>query len=296
MKPVLVPVLILVSALAVAAAAPPRTAVRPGPGGNPGPTLAVEDTMHTSVPEVLIRAPRVTLDEILDRVARGEARRDSLMQDQTFLSTARVVRNDGPHGAEPIMETVSRVYKKRPDRVRSITLRAWEKPDKKASKESKDSKGKKDDDVSVEFRGDMSEEIVNFAFRPEARRQYSYRIVGRDLAGNHLIYRIEFKPRSLLDPAVPSGLVWVDTNDFVIVRQEVNFEHSPIPILLKGVRRMVIERTRVGPYWVLGRVLMRVEMTVAMPKFGRSFDFALSFDQYQINHGLADSLFVAAHK
>ena len=50
----------------------------------PGPTLAIEDTMHTEVPEVVVRAPRVTLAEILDRVARGEARRDSQLVDQSF--------------------------------------------------------------------------------------------------------------------------------------------------------------------------------------------------------------------
>ena len=49
--------------------------VATAPAGAQGPTLAVEDTMHTAVPEVLVRAPRVTLDEILDRVARGEKRR-----------------------------------------------------------------------------------------------------------------------------------------------------------------------------------------------------------------------------
>ena len=41
---------------------------------------------------MLVRAPRVTLDEILARVERGERRRDSLMTDQRFLVTARLVR------------------------------------------------------------------------------------------------------------------------------------------------------------------------------------------------------------
>lgn len=277
-------VFLLVTGLLAALAPAAVPAGNPAPGSASGPTMAVEDTMHTSVPEVLIRAPRVTLDEILDRVARGEARRDSLMNDQSFLFTARVIRNDGKEGPEPLVENVSRVYKKRPGRVRSIKLREWEKkPDKK---------DKDDKSVSVNFRGDMSEEIVNFAFRPEARRDYKYRIVGRDVVGNHLIYRIEFEPKSLLDPGMPSGLVWVDTNEFVIVRQEVRFDRSPVPILLKGVRRMVIERHHVGSYWVLGRVLMRAEMTVPIPKFGRSFDFAMAFDQYRINEGIPDSMFV----
>lgn len=252
----------------------------------PGPTVAVEDTMHTAVPEVLIKAPRVTLAEILDRVARGEARRDSLIQDQTFRCTIRLVPNTtGPgHTPQVEAETVMRVYKKRPDLARSVTLREWERhPDKKGDNDG--------GDVNVRFRSDMSEEIVNFAFRPENRRDYKYRIVGRDFVGNHLVYRIAFEPRSSLDVTRPSGVVWVNTNEFVIVRQEVDFDRSPVPILLKGIHRMVIERMQSGPHWVLNRVLLRAELTIPVPKVGRSFDVGMQFDDYAINSGLPDSLF-----
>ena len=249
----------------------------------PGPTVAVEDTMRTEVPEVLVRAPRVTLDEILDRVARGEARRDSMLHDQTFTTTLRLVRDvkGAKQGPRLLMETVARVYKKRPDKVRSVVLRRWKaKPDK-------------DDNVEVGFRSGMDEEIVNFAFRPGARREFRYRIVGRDLLGNHLIYRIAFEPRSALNPTIPSGLVWVNTNDFVIVRQEVGFPRSPVPLVLKGIDRMVIERERVDGYWVLRRVLLRAESTLPLPTVGRSFDVSIQFDHYAINQGIDDALFEA---
>src|SRR6185295_17119482 len=119
--------------------------------------------MHTSVPEVLVRAPRVTLAEILDRVARGEARRDSLLNDESFRAVVRLVANQAGPAKQPQIEseTVMRVYKKRPDRARSVTLRHWERhPPKKEG----------DQVVNIRFRSDMSEEIVNFAFRPENRR------------------------------------------------------------------------------------------------------------------------------
>jgi hypothetical protein len=249
---------------------------------SPGPTLAREDTMRTSVPEVLVRAPRVTLDEILDRIARGERRRDSLLVDQSFVATMRLV--GGARGNQParlIEENVVQVYRKKPNKARSIRLRHWEdKPgDKKRAQ------------VQVNFRSDMSEEIVNFAFRPEARRDYRYKIVARDIVGDHLIYRIEFEPRSTLDPTRPRGLVWVDTNEFVIVRQEVGFERSPVPLILKGIRRMVVERSHEGPHWVLHRVLLRAENTVTLPRIGKSWDMAMQFDEYAINSGLPDSLF-----
>lgn len=275
------------AALTLAALALFVPANAPPPATNaPGPTVAVEDTMHTAVPEVLVRAPRVTLAEILDRVARGEARRDSLLNDESFRAVIRLVANQAGPAKQPELEseTVVRVYKKRPDRARSVTLRQWERhPDKKA----KDG----EQHVNVRFRSDMSEEIVNFAFRPEARRDYRYRIVGRDLAGNHLIYRIAFEPRSPLDPERPSGIVWVDTNEFVIVRQEVDFTRSPVPILVKGIHRMVIERTRIDSYWVLQRVMLRAELTIPVPKVGRSFDIGIAYDDYTINTGLPDSLF-----
>ena len=276
MHPVLIAALLLAaSATASGAPAPPS-----------GPTVAVEDTMHTEVPEVLVKAPRVTLDEILDRVARGEARRDSAMRDQAFTVTIRMVKGTADAGKTPelLSERVVRIYKKKPEKVRAVLLREW------TAKPEKD----KDDGPKVQVRSRMDEQIVNFAFRPENRRDYRFRIVGRDLLGNRLVYRIAFEPRSALDPSMPSGLVWVDTNEFVIVRQELGFERSPVPLFLKSVDRMVVERQRVeGGYWVLKRVLARATLSISIPTFGRSFDFAILYDDFVVNQGLDDSLFVA---
>jgi hypothetical protein len=250
-----------------------------------GPTLAVEDTMHTEVAPVLVRAPRVTLAEILDRVARGEARRDSLMRDQSFLLTMRLLSGTAETARPPLLlqETVARVYKrKHPDESRTQLLRSYQAKSKKPGKVT----------FNVSVGPNMNEDIVNFAFQPEARRDFRYRILGRDVAGNHLIYRIGFEPRSLLDPSMPRGTVWIDTNDFVIVRQEVGFDRSPAPPLIKNIDRMVIERENLDGYWVLRRVLMRAESSVPLPHLGRSFDMSLQFDQYAINTGLPDSLFV----
>jgi len=254
------------------------------PASAPGPTLAVEDTMHTQVAEVLVRAPRVTLDEILDRVARGEARRESLLVDQSFTGTVRLVRaasKRGPAGA--VMESVWRVFRKRPDRLRTMLLRRWEAKPKKNGKGS---------GMEFDFSPGMGEDVINFAFDANARREYRYRILGRDLVGSHLIYKIAFEPRSLLTPFAPQGQVWVDTNDFVIVREEVTFLRSPIPILLKRIPRMVMERQRVESHWVLRRVLLRIEMVADFPTVGREFDLSIHYDDYRLNQGIADSLFV----
>jgi hypothetical protein len=272
--------MVLTAAAVAGGSSAPASPARPS-----GPTLATEDTMYTEVPPVLVSAPRVTLDEILGRVARGERRRDSLMTDQSVIVTARLVRNaDRTRPAELLTETVMRVQKKKPALVRTQVLR-----DYKAHDEKKKRAGV---DVNVRARAGMDEEVVNFAFRPEARRQYKYRILGRELAGGHLIYRIAFEPRSLLDAAEPRGVVWIDTNDFVIVHQELIFDRSPAAPFIKNVNRVVIERQNVDGYWVLKRVLLRAETTIPLPQVGRGFDFSLRFDDYAINRGLPDSLFI----
>ena len=88
----------------------------------------------------------------------------------------------------------------------------------------------------------------------------------------------------------------IDTNEFVIVRQEVAFEDSPVPLLIKSLDKMIVERRRAEGTWVLARVMMRGELTIPMPKFGRSFEFGVIYDDYQINPALPDSLFTGRQK
>ena len=268
--------------VALAAALVPAPAGRAAPGD--GPTLAKEDTMHTDVSTVLVRAPRVTLEEILDRVARGEARRDSLLRDQSFTATLRVMRDaEGKKGPILFAESVSKVYKKKPDLLRTIELRHYEeRPDKGEGDEG---------DVDADFSPSMGEEIVNFAFRPSTRRNFRFSIEDRKLLGDHLVYTLAFEPRSALAVFEPSGRVWVDTKDFVIVRQEIEFRQSPVPLFLKDIKHMVVERERAGEFWVLSRVLVRMELTIPIPKFGRAFDFAMAMSDYTVNSDLPDSLF-----
>jgi hypothetical protein len=273
---------LVLAAPAISAGAAPTPAARA-----PGPTLAVEDTLHMDLPEVLVRAPRVTLAEILERVARGEARRESLLVDQTFVATTRIVRNavGARDTTELLSETVLRVYRKKPDKVRTEQLRRYvAHPEREKHFKTR-----------VEFRAGMGERIVNYAFRPEAWRDYRYTIVGRDLAGDHLVYRIAYEPRSLLS-SDPTGLVWVDTNEFVILRQEARFPRSPFPLIIRSIDRLVVERRRAGEFWVLHRALIRMQTTVPLPNVGRSFDLGLLFDQYAINRGLDDRLFAGAPK
>ena len=253
------------------------------------PTLAVEDTFNmptTTLPEYLVEAPRVTLEEILRRVAAGEARRDSLMQDQAYTVFFKVIYANGDGEAKVARDVVSRIYKRKPDQVREVRLR-------------------EEGDDMYEFRveASMGEQYVSFAFRPDSRSKYNFTILERIWAGGHVVYRIAFEPKSKVDP-LPTGTVWIDTNEFVIVRQEFGYaDGSPLPLFLKSFEDCVVERTRVdGDWWVWTRFFVRVETTSALRwgaklgghSVGERIDLYFARTNWEVNRGLPDSLFAAA--
>lgn len=274
------------AALLLRAPAPPRPALAEPTGR---PVLAVEDTFlmpTTTLPEYLVEAPRVTLEEILRRVAEGEARRDSLMQDAAYTVTFRVVYAGGDGEPKVAREVASRVYKRRPDKVREVRL-----------KESGD------EAFELNIAPNMGEQYVAFAFRPESRARFDFEILERLWLGGHVVYRIAFRPRSEVD-LLPTGVVWIDTNEFVIIRQEFGYENgSPIPLFLKSLSDCVVERSRVdGDYWVWTRFLVRVEPTSALRlagrvsghRFGEIVDLSYARTDWRVNRGLPDSLFAQA--
>lgn len=309
-----------------------------GPPSRSGPTLAVEDTIHALVseplPEVLVTAPRQTLDEILRHVAEGEAFRDSMIDDQAFTlfvrMTGRDTKKDALEESEPYLENVTRIYQKRPGKLRTVTLKEWSRYDDKAENEE-GSEGKleikgslggngeeraaeqtnqreKDADqaksgVSVNVDSDMSEQFVAFAFDPKTRSRFHFRIEDRKIIGDQVVYVIAFSPKSPLD-VLPSGRAWVNTNDFVILREEFSYrDRSPAPLFMESLDSCVLERTRIdGRYWVLSRVLARVTLTdpvrwmgkLTRTKVPKVADFAIRWDDWIINGDIPDSLFLPA--
>ena len=259
------------------------------------PALAVEDTIRlatSSLPEYVVRARRVTLDEILRRVVEGEARRDSLMRDQVFTRIVKVVyRYDADRAdREPKrkLEQAHRVFKKRPDHFREVLLR-------------RQSDEKDNDDVEVSSNPGMGEQVASFAFEPRTRSRFRFTILERHWVGGHVVYVVAFEPRSKTDP-LPAGQVWIDTNDNVIAREEFWYrDRSPAPLFIERIDRCVVERSRVdGKWWVITRLFGRVKLAgpvVTLANLGKTrvsqtVDFSALYTDWEVNRGLADSVFV----
>jgi len=291
--PVLVAVLLLAASAARAGTLP-----SPAEAGAGAPTLAVEDTIPvpTTLPVQIVTAPRVTLDEILRRVTAGEAHRDSLMQDQSFTMLAALTYVDATKGGAPETkrqwEYAGKVYRKRPDKVRTVPLR-------------EKSNFRKQDAADVQVGPNMGEELVNFAFQPRTRSRFDFTIQERHLVAGHVVYLVGFTPKSKLDD-LPTGRAWIDTKDFVIVRQEFWYrDRSPSPLVFKSIDSCVLERAQVdGGWWVMTRLLARVQVTslarffarVGREKLSPTVDFTLSLRDWRVNRGIDDAVFATGVK
>jgi len=299
----------LAALLLALAATPPGAADAGTPGTLPksplkgvpgGPTLAEEDTIpipSALLPVFVVTAPRVSLDEILRRVAEGEARRDSLMLDQSYTLSARITYLDAdektPTGAKMRLDYASKVYKKRPDKVREIPLR--QKSDFKDQGEGMD----------VGAAPTMREQLASFAFEPRARARFRFNIDDRRIVAGHVVYIISFKPRSSID-GLPEGRAWIDTNDFVIAREEFWYrDSSPAPLFFKRIDSCVVERTKIdGKWWVVSRVLARIQVTSMARFFSRmakepltpTIDFVATQSDWRINQGIDDAVFTGGRK
>jgi len=293
--------LALATACTIAHAGTPGTLPKSPLKGVPGgPTLAEEDTIpipSALLPVFEVTASRVSLDEILRRVAEGEAHRDSLMLDQSYTLSARIIYLDAdekaPTGAKTRVDYAGKVYKKRPDKVREIPLR--QRSDFKDQAEGFD----------MGAAPTMREQIASFAFEPRARARFNFRIDDRRIVAGHVVYVISFKPRSALD-GLPEGRAWIDTNDFVIAREEFWYRgNSPAPLFFKRIDSCVVERSKIdGKWWVVTRILARVQVTSMARLFAKmakepltpTIDFVGTQTDWKINQGIDDAIFAGGKK
>ncbi len=272
-----------ITLLLVSISAPGRAVTATGPpvvsAAADSLPLLQEDTVpvpRVTLREVRVETRRVSLEEVLDRIAAGEAHRDSLMHDQVFDLYARVLARNRDGGLrQVVLDQVSRVYKEVPNLVHEVVVR-------------------RSGDPGVQIRADQTvrEEIVGFAFQPRLRKLYRFEIQGRDFVDQNVLYRIGFEPRSDLYP-LPSGRIWVSMAEPVIVREEFWFRGaSPSPLIFKSLDHCVVERQRVDEkFWVVSRMMARVQFTLPILGVPPVADVVMESRNFEINRGIDPAVF-----
>jgi len=122
-----------------------------------------------------------------------------------------------------------------------------------------------DDDVAEEWQDDLTEVTLALPFDLLTANRYRYEIRERTLIGEHLVFRIGFKPRNRFEPGLV-GEVWIDYNDFVIRRMEGAMTGPmPIPLLMTGVPHFEMALMQTDGRWVLDELHALVDLNEVVP-------------------------------
>ena len=259
------------------------------------PALATEDTFGVRVKyemrTIEVQAKRLSLRDILERAREGERRRREAVQDLSYTERVRVTVLGGRGGASDrrrFFESAARVYWKRPDKQLRVDLGERKYGDQE-SKEKLEARS----EVQVEMH-----DVLDFAQGPfylENLDEYHYELKDRRLFPDRVLYAVDFTPRSDFEP-LPDGVFWIDTADFVVVHEDMEFERNPVPLLLKSIDHIVRERKQVDGRWVVTRLQLMAEMRAAfIVGFDRA-EFEVSFSDFAFNTQLSDSLFRNAER
>lgn len=270
----------------------PRSALPQSPpdtsaGRDTIPLYELDEGVETS-------APQLTLREIIQRCVEGEKTKLAGHHDMTFNALVRTLFT-WERKKRVILDQVWLVYEDERGVTKRIRL-----TEEKRTEDYKDGawvprEEEDDDKEKVEIQVEASDRGADLARLPfflEDQQEYDFELLERNLEGDHVIFKIAFRPRSKFKP-LPSGTVYVDTNAYRIVHEEFTFEENPAPMFLKDVRSVSRHWMELpGGQWVTSKILGDVELrggfTGLIP--GR-VQFALLLNDYRFDQGYDEHRF-----
>lgn len=233
--------------------------------------LASEDTVDipvTELPTLEITTTRLGIAEIVDRCIREEeARSRRIRSHEATLevkTTLEITDKKGFVERKIVQEDIFRT-KTEPDRKPVSTLISHQEYELVGEeRKPREQKPEGDDEGGVKISID---EVNGLPFYLADRNDYRFTIRGREIVGDRVVYEVGLEPRSDFEVA-PKGRIWIDTSNFVILREEFDFEDRvPMPIFVKSLGPVIRERSQVGSTWVTSRLLVRCDLKMGWLKF-----------------------------
>lgn len=238
----------------------------------PPPLLDIPDSLRaapeTEVIDGKVRAgvtrierKELTLQEILERCTQGERGKLAGHEDMSSTTTVRVVAYWDDK--KVLNEQVYRDWTNRAGENRELQLAEreleFELVDGEWRPKPPEEDGK-DREGGVQLSTDGFSDFTELPFFLEQPGEFDFELVERFLRGDHVIFRIAFRPKSSFKP-LPSGTVYVDTTTYRIIHEEYHFEQNPFPLFLKEISQVsrYWEELPTGE-WVFTRLVMDAKL------------------------------------
>ncbi len=220
------------------------------------------DTLGTdpySTDTLVVSAPQVTVDEVIEAITRRNEHDNYLMveYEYTTLITQVLRYEPGIEGGDyKIQEFALRHHFSR--ELGSQVAKLWERS--REFEGGQQVEEEVDEEVSAEFLPMQESLIEAMPFSFDGGHRYHYTIVDRQLVGNNLIYKIGFRPKVKFE-ALPKGTIWVDYSNWVVRKFEAQMTDAvPYPMFLKSVPVYRMSQERFGEFWFPTEVYMQINL------------------------------------
>lgn len=258
---------------------------------------ALPDSLR-SLPAYVVRKPTessadlMTLSEIIARCVEGEKTKLAGHRDMTFTGTVRLVSTW--KSKRLVMDYAFLGYEDDDGFAKMIRLGERRRMYKRQGEEWVYDKDEKEEDIQVGVEvGEGGEGLAELPFFLKDQGEYTFTLLERVLEGDHVIFKIAFRPRTDFKP-LPSGTVYVDTNAYRIIHEEFTFDvQNPMPLLLKDVKRVTREwRELPTGEWVVASIRADAELRGgwfgAMPE---RIELGLGIEDYRFDQGYDEARF-----
>ena len=260
------------------------------------PTAAAS-TAPDSIPNaVTITEPIVvggkvfTVREIVQCAMKGERTKLGGHRDATYRTTEHVaiIWPD----KKSVETEVYRVYGDSTGYMRRVMLASETEQFKKKDDAWVYDENKKPEEPDYRVRDFDTSRFTRMPIYLQNDEEFDFTLLDRVLESDRVIFHVGFRPKSDFSQ-MPLGEIYIDSNGFRVIHEIYEFNTNPMPMLIKGFRRISVQWTRLaGGEWVPKQLAAEMDIRRGVMWFApESVSFSLAFDDFQFDLGYDERLF-----
>ncbi len=281
--PMRVPSLALPTALVVLMLA----SIRPVPiHAEPAPPDSVPQAMGIVEP-IIVEGKVFTVREVVQRAMKGERTKLAGHRDATYRITTHVAI---VWPEKKTVETeVYQVYGDSTGYMRRVLVAAQSEQFKK-----KDGvwvfDETKEPDSEYRIRDYETSRFTSIPIYLQNDEEFDFALLGRTLEADRVIFHVGFQPKSDFSE-MPRGEIWIDSSGFRVIHEIYDFNANPMPMIIKGVRRVSLQWTRLaGGEWVPKQLAGELDIRRLKWLAPSSVSFSQIWEDFRFDPGYEERL------
>ncbi len=248
--------------------------------------IAETDTVPnavTRVEPIVVEGKEFTVREVVQRAMKGERTKLGGHRDATYRITTHVAI---VYPEKKTVETeIYQVYGDTTGYMRRVLVGAQTEEFKKKDDAWVFDETKKGDAPDYRIRDYDTSRFTAIPIYLENDEEFDFTLVDRVLEADRVIFHVSFKPKSDFSE-MPRGEIWIDSNGFRVIHELYDFNPNPMPMIIKGLRRVSLQWTRLpGGEWVPKQLAAEMDIRRLMWFAPNSVSFSQIWEDFEFDPG-----------